>query len=317
MSIESLQRNVVSNNLSEGRFHIGKEVIDCRGTDTSNHIDLSTLQYYRTKGKGGMYGGYIASRMKEKAEEEMKKKKQEEERMEMLKRRREMESKENSDKPLLGRGMLPGKVIRLSDEDDRLSKMYQLKERLEKTKKAEEKKAEKVPLKTTGNAVFDSLLQSTKDTSKMKETVLNKESAYSDKARQDKLRILKEKEEMLERKQQARMEMTSMEITCYWCANCKKFVENGIGKQFCENQGHFLERRREQKRMFECQECHSRTSFIGIENPVSRCACGGYVWKPCSFYKERNVKMEELRITAPNTHVLYCHSINNSTFCIC
>ena len=102
--------------------------------------------------------------------------------------------------------------------------------------------------------------------------------------------------------------MMSMDITCYWCSNCKKYVENGLGKEFCENQGHFLERRRETKRMFECQECHSRKAFIGTEKPIAQCACGGYVWKACSFYQEKEVKMDELQITAPNKHILYCHS---------
>lgn len=311
---ESIKRNFVANNLSEGRFHVGHDVIDCRPLASSTSIDLTRL--YRSKGKGGVYGGYVASRMLEKSQEE-ERKRENQEKVAFLKKRREMESKENANLPFLGRGMLPGSVIRLDEE--RLSKIHALKERLveiNQVKELSNNADQSNEINTSNNSVFNALLQSSKNLTEMKKTALTKESAYSEKALQDKVRILKERQEMLERKERARMQMMSIEITCYWCANCRKFVENGIGKEFCENQGHFLERRRELKRMFECQECHGRTPFIGIERPMLPCACGGYVWKPCTLYKEKNVKMEELKITTPNTHVLYCHDVRCSVYSI-
>lgn len=299
VNAQSYKHNVQANNLSEGRFHVDHEVIDCRPLQSSSQIDLTKLSVFRSKSTNG----YMASRLIEKASEEEKKRKNNERLLE-LKKRRELELKENT--PVLGRGMLPGNVIRLSEDDARLSKIHSLKRRLEDIQEA---KQAQVP--STGNSVFDALLQSSKDLDTMKKTALTKEGAYAGAAIQDKLRVLKEREEMLERKEQARLEMMSMEIHCFWCANCKKYVENGIGREFCESQGHFLERRKEVKRMFECQECHSRTAFIGTELPAKPCACGGYIWKPCSFYQERNVKMETLKITAPNIHVLYCHDVKS------
>lgn len=254
-----------------------------------------------------MAGGYIASRMLEKSIEEERKRKHQEEKITELKRRKEMNSKENENQPMLGRGLLPGNIIRLDKEDSQYAKIQSLKARLAEEKEKKELKKDKNEL--TGNSVFDSLIQKSSQSSLQREKILQKESAYSEKALQDKVRIQKERDAMIERKELEKLKMMSMEITCYWCSNCQKFVENGIGRKFCENQGHFLERRKEIKRMFECQECHNRTAFIGIEKPIIACACGGYVWKPCSFYKQKDVKMEELKITTPNTHILYCHDI--------
>lgn len=282
-------------------------MIDCRSAQTSSSISSSLLTAFRTK-----TNGYVASRMLEKVQEEERKREQEA-KMNLIKKRRVMES--NEDQPLLGRGLLPGNVIQLSEEEQRLSKIHALKERLKEAKIKEQQKTNQpqdnkisTVLKATGNSVFDALLQSSQS-KEMKESALEKKSAYAEKAIQDRLNILKQREEMLERKEQAREQLMSLEISCFWCSNCRKFVENGDARAFCENQGHFLERRRAIKRMFECQECHNRSAFIGGEQPLMRCRCGGYIWKPCTFYKEKEVKMEELKITAPNIHVLYSHDI--------
>ena len=162
-----------------------------------------------------MAGGYIASRMLEKSKEEERKRKHQEEKIAELKRRKEMNSKENENQPMLGRGLLPGNIIRLDKEDSQYAKIQSLKARLAEEK--EKKELKKDTNELTGNSVFDSLIQKSSQSSLQREKILQKESAYSEKALQDKVRIQKERDAMIERKELEKLKMMSMEITCYWC----------------------------------------------------------------------------------------------------
>ena len=177
---------------------MGGNVVDCTPTRSFDRIDLSklsALQVYRSKGPGGNYGGYMASRMMEKLEQE-KRKRESDEKMEMMKRRKEMEGKENT--PFLGRGMLPGEIIRL-EENERLSKIHAVKEKLDRVNSTKSASVNTpVSIKKTGNAVFDSLLKASQNKEgDYKEATLKKQSCYAEKAAQDELRIIKEREELM------------------------------------------------------------------------------------------------------------------------
>ena len=71
--LELLTKNIVANNLSEGRFQIGKEVIDFRKKEQKQGVSiakLAGLKECKTQIVDGVrVGGYVASRMLEKKKE--------------------------------------------------------------------------------------------------------------------------------------------------------------------------------------------------------------------------------------------------------
>lgn len=289
---------------------MGKDVVDCRSKQKLQ-IDASLLPQVRTTVVNGIPMSSSTARRVHLAEEERKRR---ETVLDRLKFRTSRDVLNHFSVPLLGRGS-NGKTVDL-DEDERekqrLTKIRMVKERIEKvqSQSSSQKRGPSELSSSTGNCVFDSLVKSAKTSlAEKKSEVMEKKSAYAEKEQRDKLRILKEREELLQRKEEARLQMMSLEVTCYFCYNCKKYVENGLAKDFCESRGHFLERRRETKRMFECMECHQRRSFIGTTKPITPCFCGSHLWKLCPFYKEKEVETEHLKITVENPHILYCHTI--------
>lgn len=72
-----------------------------------------------------------------------------------------------------------------------------------------------------------------------KQEVMKKRGVYAEKELKDRLYILQERQAQQERREEARREMMSLEVTCYWCANCRQFVENGLGREYCEDHGAF------------------------------------------------------------------------------
>lgn len=312
--LELLTKNIVANNLSEGRFQIGKDVIDFRKKEQKQGVSiakLAGLKECKTQIVDGVrVGGYVASRMLEKKKEEERKRRRKEE-SELPQKKSQRVSLDSV--PLLGRGVSSNGMIDLEeDENDRQQKMHEIREKLDqlqeekKTKKIEQ--AKQIPLTPTGNSVFDALMKATTSSlEQQKEEVLKKRSAYAEKELREQLRIAQEREALLEKKEEERLKVTSLDVVCYWCHNCKKFVENGLGREYCESSGHYLEIRHEKKRMFECMQCHSRKSFIGTEKPVTPCGCGNVLWCLCPFFKEKAVKTEKLKITPDSVHLLYCH----------
>lgn len=216
--------------------------------------------------------------------------------------------------PQLGRGS-DGKTVDLDEdqrEQQRLEKIHRVKRQLEEAEKASQrsKRPTSEVSASTGNRVFDSLMQSTQSSLETKKTeVLTRESAYAEKEKRDQLRILKEKEAMLERQEEARLQLLSVEVTCSYCNNCRMFLDTPLLREFCESRGHFVERKRDVKRMFECMTCHRRRSFIGTTQPGKACLCGSVVWKMCPLYKEKEIESEKLKITIDNSHILYSHSV--------
>ena len=233
--------------------------------------------------------------------------------------------------PRLGRGS-NGKTVNLEEEEEkeeekkretrRLEKIHRVKRQLEETAKSTQtSKRERSSLSaSTGNSVFDSLMKSAQSSLETaKSEVLAKESAYAEKEKRDRLRILKEKEAMLERQEEARLQLMSVEVTCYYCNNCRMFLDTPLLREFCENQGHFVERKRDVKRMFECMTCHRRRSFIGTTQPGKACLCGSVVWKMCPLFKEKEIESEKLKITIDNSHILYSHTVvpKDDLFSVC
>ena len=340
-----LTKNIVANNLSEGRFQVGREVIDCRSMEQKKEVNIAKLAGLReTKTRvvnGVRVGEYVASRLLERNKEEERKRRRKE-RVEQAKKR-EVESV-----PVLGRDVTSNGMIALEEdetngngpdsaEEERRAKMRSVKARLEELqrmasdgstelhkannanselRKANNSNPPSQPT-PTGNAVFDSLVRaSTGALDKKKEEVLSKRSAYAEKELREQLRIAQQREELLEKKEEEKQKMMSLDVVCYWCHNCKKFVENGLGREYCENAGHYLEIKHEKKRMFECMQCHMRRSFIGCEKPTTPCGCGSVLWNPCSFFKEKKVKTDMLKITPDSAHLLYCHE-SKSNGCLC
>ena len=292
-----LTKNIVANNLSEGRFQVGREVIDCRSMEQKKEVNIAKLAGLReTKTRvvnGVRVGEYVASRLLERNKEEERKRRRKE-RVEQAKKR-EVESV-----PVLGRDVTSNGMIALEEEEtngngpdsaeeERRAKMHSVKARLEELqhkasdgstelRKGNNPHSQHTP---TGNAVFDSLVRaSTGALDKKKEEVLSKRSAYAEKELREQLRIAQQREELLEKKEEEKQKMMSLDVVCYWCHNCKKFVENGLGREYCENAGHYLEIKHEKKRMFECMQCHMRRSFIGCEKPTTPCGCA--VWATSS-----------------------------------
>ena len=232
--------------------------------------------------------------------------------------------------PQLGRGS-NGKTVNLEEEEEerekqretrRLEKIHRVKRQLEETAKSTQtsKRERSSLLASTGNSVFDSLMKSAQSSLETaKSEVLAKESAYAEKEKRDRLRILKEKEAMLERQEEARLQLMSVEVTCYYCNNCRMFLDTPLLREFCENQGHFVERKRDVKRMFECMTCHRRRSFIGTTQPGKACLCGSVVWKMCPLFKEKEIESEKLKITIDNSHILYSHTVvpKDDLFSVC
>lgn len=364
--IDLLAVNYRPNQISEGRFQLGKDCVDCRSGKNTTRLDLSKLAGIApTKTctiNGMVVGGSIGARLQAQLNEIEHQKKLQQDRESILKRQREMESKENESAPFLGRGLLPGKILRLDSDDEherkRLEKIRTVRMRLNEINSPsvtkglqmkpspthvrdvespspspiKENLVESDPLESTsipekedsyttssilstcintphksGNPVFDALLEATSGANLevTKQEVLKKQSVYAEKELKDKLYILQERQAQQERREEARREMMSMEVKCFWCANCKQFVENGLGRSYCEDHGHFLERRTATKRMFECMTCHTRKGFIDVERPISKCCCGGCIWNPCTFYEEKPIKDQELVITPKSDHVLY------------
>ena len=325
-----LTKNIVANNLSEGRFQVGREVIDCRSKEHKKEVNIAKLAGLReTKTQvvnGVRVGEYVASRLLERNREEERKWNQKEKRIkeeEQKWNQKEKRIKEPSKKretenvPVLGRDVTSNGMIALEEDvetnraspesEERQAKMRSIKARLEAL---EHKKdgAKTETCTSTGNSVFDSLVRaSTGNLDTKKEEVLSKRSAYAEKELREQLHIAQQREELLEKKEEERQKMTSLDVVCYWCHNCKKFVENGLGREYCESAGHYLEIRREKKRMFECMQCHTRRSFIGCEKPTVLCGCGSVLWNPCSFFKEKKAKTDTLKITPDSAHLLYCH----------
>ena len=358
--------NYKPNQISEGRFQIGKDCVDCRPGKNTTRLDLSKLAGIApTKTRtinGVVTGGSIGARLQAQLNEMEHQKKLQQDRDLFLKRQHSMESKENESTPFLGRGLLPGKILRLDSDDEkeqkRLEKIHAVRARLNEinsnpaikelemkpspthVRDVESPSPSPSPLKNTkietrsfvspstpikgdmeesilkkcmeattksGNPVFDALMEATSGANleATKQEVMKKRGGYAEKELKDRLYILQERQAQQERREEARREMMSLEVTCYWCANCRQFVENGLGREYCEDHGHFLERRVATKRMFECMTCHTRKGFIDVEMPLSKCNCGGCVWAPCTFYKEKSIKDEELVIIPKSDHVLY------------
>ena len=228
--------------------------------------------------------------------------------------------------PQLGRGS-NGKTVDLGEEEKqretrRLEKIHRVKRQLEEAAKSTQtSKRERSSLAaSTGNSVFDSLMKSAQSSLETaKSEVLAKEIAYAEKEKRDRLRILKEKEAMLERQEEARLQLMSVEVTCFYCYNCKMFLDTPLLREFCENQGHYVERKRDVKRMFECMTCHRRRSFIGTTQPGKACLCGSVVWKMCPLFKEKEIESEKLKITIDNSHILYSHAVvpKDDLFSVC
>ena len=284
-----------------------------------NIAKLAGLKECKTQIVDGVrVGGYVASRLLEKKKEEERKRKRKEESDSGQKKTQHL-SLEST--PLLGRGIMPNGMVDLEeDEDDRQQKMHEIREKLnqlqEKKEKEKKMKTKQVQLAPTGNSVFDSLMKATTvSLDQQTEEVLKKRSTYADKELREQLRIAQEREALLEKKEEERRKVTSLDVVCFWCHNCKKFVESGIGREYCESSGHYLEIRHEKKRMFECMQCHSRKSFIGTEKPEIPCGCGNVLWCICPFFKEKSVKMEKLKITPDSSHLLYCHEVKAGDYC--
>lgn len=328
-------------------------MIDCRSKEQKKEVNIAKLAGLReTKTRvvnGIRVGEYVASRLLERNKEEERKRRRKE-RVEQAKKR-EIESV-----PVLGRDIMSNGMIALEEEDEttngngsdsaeeeRRAKMRSIKARLEELQRKANDAHTELQRKgnnsnpnsqhnsnsnsqhnsnpdscaPTGNSVFDSLIRaSTGALDKKKEEVLSKRSAYAEKELREQLRIAQQREELLEKKEEERLKMMSLDIVCYWCHNCKKFVENGLGREYCENAGHYLEIKHEKKRMFECMQCHMRRSFIGCEKPTAPCGCGNVLWSPCSFFKEKKVKTDTLKITPDSAHLLYCHE-SKANGCLC
>ena len=229
--------------------------------------------------------------------------------------------------PQLGRGS-NGKTVDLGEEEEkqretrRLEKIHRVKRQLEEAAKSTQtsKRERSSLVASTGNSVFDSLMKSAQSSLETaKSEVLAKESAYAEKEKRDRLRILKEKEAMLERQEEARLQLMSVEVTCFYCYNCKMFLDTPLLREFCENQGHYVERKRDVKRMFECMTCHRRRSFIGTTQPGKACLCGSVVWKMCPLFKEKEIESEKLKIPIDNSHILYSHAVvpKDDLFSVC
>ena len=167
----------------------------------------------------------------------------------------------------------------------------------------------------SGNAIFDALLQSLDGDNfeATKQEALSKKGLYEAKEQRDRLRVLQERQALQERREEARREMTELQVKCFWCANCKRYVEGGIAKEYCESNGHFLEVRFAMKRFFECRNCKMRKAFYDQMNPVAKCCCGERIWKLTSYYKEYEFKEQSLVITPQSSHILYGHDITSST----
>lgn len=341
-----LSTNYEPHRLSDGRFQVGKDAIDCRSSQSKRFVDLNVFSGVAPTQmqviNGVRVGGSIGNRLHTQLVEMERQQKKEQERTMLLKRQREMESKENLAKPFLGRDMLPGKILRLeSDEDEherkRKEKIYAVRSKLAEinscpqptksglactypspthmrdvsspspTKHDSILKACNAAPVSSGNPVFDSILKATSGEylEATRKELMNTKGVYADKALRDRVRILQGQQELQERREEARQNMMSLEVACFWCSNCHCYVENGLGRTYCEDHGHFLERRHATKRMFECMTCHTRKGFIGTEMPVSKCSCGGCVWSSCAFYQEKKTKGPELVITPQSEHVLY------------
>ena len=327
-------------------------MIDCRSMEQKKEVNIAKLAGLReTKTRvvnGVRVGEYVASRLLERNKEEERKRRRKE-RVEQAKKR-EVESV-----PVLGQDVTSNGMIALEEEttngsgpdsaeEERRAKMRSVKARLEELQRKGSDGSTELQRKAnnanselrkgnnphsqhtpntpsqptpTGNAVFDSLVRaSTGALDKKKEEVLSKRSAYAEKELREQLRIAQQREELLEKKEEEKQKMMSLDVVCYWCHNCKKFVENGLGREYCENAGHYLEIKHEKKRMFECMQCHMRRSFIGCEKPTTPCGCGSVLWNPCSFFKEKKVKTDMLKITPDSAHLLYCHE-SKSNGCLC
>lgn len=112
--------------------------MDCRPGKNTTRLDLSKLAGIApTKTRtinGVVTGGSIGARLQAQLNEMEHQKKLQQDRDLFLKRQHSMESKENESTPFLGRGLLPGKILRLDSDDEkeqkRLEKIHAVRARL-------------------------------------------------------------------------------------------------------------------------------------------------------------------------------------------
>ena len=302
---------------------MGKEIIDCR-PKKELQIDYSALPPSRMVIVNGVPLSGSAARRAQLAAEEEKKKKKKEAVAAQQQARSSREVLNQLFVPQLGRGS-NGRTVDLDEEQreqERLEKIHRVKRQLDEAAKAgaSAKRERSALAGSTGNCVFDALVQSAQSSLQTKKSeVLARENAYAEKEKRDRLRILEEKEALLARREEARLQLMSVEVTCFYCNNCRMFLDTPLLREFCESHGHFVERKRDVKRMFECMTCHRRRSFIGTTQPGKACLCGSVLWKMCPLFKEKEVESEKLKITMDNTHVLYSHTIvpKDESFVVC
>ena len=84
-------------------------------------------------------------------------------------------------------------------------------------------------------------------------------------------------------------EIKFLEVTCMWCAVCKKHYLSGDSRKLCEAAGHATVIRKVKRSRIECCQCSMSIYILDNAYPDKCNRCKSNVFRKVNYYKQKEV----------------------------